>query len=151
MKFYKQLCAHNPPESIGDCFRTALGCLLDLPPEAVPHFVKAHYEEDDPENKNFKAHVREWLLPFGYAMIQMCFMLAQDDKISDVLEHIARVNGDDVLYLLTGKSILGPHVVVCRGSGIFWDPSPQNTGIVAPINGCVWAEFLIPSKMRYNP
>jgi hypothetical protein len=150
MKFYKQLCKHNPPESIGDCFRTALGCLIDRPPESVPHFVKMFYNTPDPDNKLFKEAVRDWLRPLGYSMIQMCFALAQDDKIQDVLEHIARVNGDDVLYLLTGKSILGPHVVVCRGPKIFWDPSPENTGIVAPIDGHLWAEFLISNKMRYD-
>lgn len=40
---FKQLYCHNPEgvgeETIGDCFRTAIGVLLDLPPAEIPHFA----------------------------------------------------------------------------------------------------------------
>lgn len=45
---YKQLYGHNPDQGIfGDCFRTALGCLLNLPPEKVPHFYDGCGPDDD--------------------------------------------------------------------------------------------------------
>ena len=43
MEFYKQLNEHNPDEGVyGDCYRTAIGCLLNIPPEFVPHFCEPH-------------------------------------------------------------------------------------------------------------
>ena len=38
---YKQLNHHDPDNGIiGDCYRTAIACLLDLPPDALPNYCE---------------------------------------------------------------------------------------------------------------
>jgi len=38
MKFYKQKYLHDPGNGvIGDCYRTAIGCILEIDPMELPH------------------------------------------------------------------------------------------------------------------
>lgn len=151
MIFRKQLCAHNPPISVGDCHRTALGCLLDVEPQDVPHFAEIYWNEEKLQTFEEKRHVREWLEGFGVSEVTYGFQCHSYEDIRNLMKLQANVNGEDIVYMLIGKSNIGNHVVICRGAEFLWDPSPSNDFIVAPVDDCIWFTHLVPSFTRYNP
>jgi len=46
LKYYKQLFKHDPGKkaNAGDCYRTALACLLGKPPDNLPYFLEEPYD-----------------------------------------------------------------------------------------------------------
>lgn len=139
MKF-KQLYRHNPPHSYGDCFRTVLGCLLDLPPEKVPHFYDGYDKDDDCTAAN--QQIGYWLSQQGYVMVQFAY----ECPVHQVLEFMGTSN-PNVYYLITGRSVTGNnHVCVGLGDKIVWDPAPEGKGLIGPnSNGQVIIEVLVPT------
>lgn len=134
-----------------DCFRTALGCMLDLEPQDVPDFV----EEDGGEgawSEEGKDRVRAWLQDRGYDMIDTAYTVA-DRPLQDLLGHIRHIQGRDIIYMCVGKNPRGePHVVICRGDSILWDTSPINCGIPDGFeDGVYWVYYIAKSFMRYTP
>lgn len=52
----KQLFTDGPPaRPVGDCWRTCIAMLLDLPVEEVPHFVDLFYDDDEVTTKRWPA------------------------------------------------------------------------------------------------
>jgi hypothetical protein len=142
MKQYKQLYAHNPPYTYGDCYRTAIGCLLDVPPEEVPHFYGIYPDDVD------KAHELrdDWLRSRGYRVANFVY----ECSVKRALWAMGQ-NNPGLLYMMSGQSGSNPdisHVVVCRGGDVIWDPSPDETGIVGPNkDGQIIIELLMPARM----
>lgn len=137
MQFHKGITSHNPPHSYGDCWRTALGCLLDLRPEQVPHFVEMYI---DKSTEAMTEHIQNWLGLRGYHLLVMGF--ADPGSV----EEACNFGDGKVLYMLGGTSRNKTnHVVICHHGGIFWDPSPANTGIVGPLDdGTYQISILVP-------
>ena len=141
---YKQLYGHNPDKGIfGDCYRTAIGCLLNMPPEKVPHFYDGCRPEDDATEQN-KA-IKYWLEQQGFHIVQ----IAYECELEKLL-HAQSLNNPEVYYMLSGKS--GKHncnhVVIACGGQIVWDPSRENSGISGKnINGQLICEYLVPMSM----
>jgi hypothetical protein len=155
MKFHKQTMPHVPSiGKIGDCFRTVLACLLDLEVDEVPHFHLIHWDKtaEKPwiESPAFKKHLRNWLTSKGYALIEIPYHSEEGTPPDDLMKHLASKDGEDMCYMLSGMSVVTPHVVICRGSKMLWDPSRENVGIIAPLEGAYWVGYLISGKMRYN-
>lgn len=121
---YKQLLRHDPENGVwGDCGRTALACILDLPPASVPHFWDggACGHELDVKENEFLSH---------HGMYKITF--AVTGTLEEVLDYFGDITCGSH-YVLVGKSRLGcNHAVVCRGSAIVHDPSQDDTGIVGP-------------------
>lgn len=94
----------NDPRNIpGDCMRTAVASLLDMPTEAVPHFVLF----DD-----WFAAFSLWLKGRGLRVIA----LAEPDREC----------------LALGMSPRGvEHIVVWGRRGLIHDPHPSRAGVVA--------------------
>jgi hypothetical protein len=133
-----------------DCFRTALGCLLNLEPQDVPHFVRndggmaGHWTE---EGRN---HVRDWLKEHSVEMLESGFYLGEG-TLDMLMNNITYLHGRDIIYLLTGANAKGlPHVVICRGDKLLWDPSPIHSELPGPLNGTYWVAFFSSSFFRYN-
>lgn len=140
----KQKFRHDPENGVfGDCFRTVLACLLDMPRDDVPHFFDGLHDAAIPDDKQ-KA-VRDWLLSKGYGKVAVAF----DSKfgVSAILNVMGTINCD-VLWMLSGRSETGcNHVVICRGGEIIHDPSLTDAGIIGPCDdGFFWAEFLVPAS-----
>lgn len=139
---YKQLNRHRPNEGvIGDCWRTAIGCLLDLPPDQVPHFCDGDaWDKTDVAN----AATRAWLLSRGYGFVEFAF----SGQLEQILQSIA-ANSPRAYYLLGGNSRNGVgHVVICCDDGIVWDTSLDDSGIVGPgPDGFYWITFLVPAQI----
>lgn len=135
---YKQLYRHNPEEGIwGDCHRTAIGCLLDIPPENVPHFMEGGKED-------WHKAEEAWLREKGLKAFVVLFQ-ADLDK---VLEHLELMN-PKVYGLLGGMSRTGcGHSVVICGGEIVWDPSLNDSGIVGPMDdGFYWVTYFTPVNL----
>lgn len=136
----KQLFTHNPPTSIGDCERTAIACLLDLPVTSVPHFGALHWDD----STAFKSAEDAYLLSVGYSRVQIPY----NDDLDSVLGSM-RYCASNVYYLLSGTSLTGVnHAVICLNDRIVWDPSTVDSGIIAPCSdGHYWVTLLIPLNL----
>ncbi|WP_414461778.1 hypothetical protein [Hyphomicrobium sp. DY-1] len=135
----KQRNKHDPENGIyGDCHRAAIATVLDLDIDAVPHFA-----DGDPGDLIFATREQEFLRAHGLFPIAFPFNVVEGQSLDEILDMIGRLNGDDFVYLLGGKSRTGVnHTVVCQGGRIAHDPSPRDAGIVAPCDdGFYWLTF----------
>ena len=165
---HKQLLLHDPDNGVyGDCYRTALGCLLDMPPEQVPHFLENLGA--DSTGTEWQAARDLWLAEQGYRRLRIGFQPATEAAVEIIREMVTEDGGDPdtdvypaglpgllqmmghvnpgIYYLLVGMSSSGVnHVVIGCGDEIVHDPHPSNVGVVAPIEefGMYEFEFLIP-------
>ena len=132
---YKQLHRHDPDAGKwGDCGRTVIACLLDIPPLVVPHFWHGGDRAYSDPNSACKA----WLADRGYVIYD--FPIKGDTwGVDDVLGYVGN-NNPDMYWCLLGKSRTGVnHIVICRGDEIVHDPSRVNAGIVGPtVEGDWW-------------
>lgn len=137
---YKQLFRHDPGGIQGDCYRTAIGCLLDLPPAYVPHF----YRNADISDAEGKRHANAWLAERGLALISLGLTLPDPLDLT-----FMALGSPGLYYLLSGRSRNGTnHVVVCCGGEIVHDPALDESGIVGPTDvGCYFIEIIVPSRM----
>ena len=144
MIFRNQLYRNEPHNEIyGDCQRTVIACLLDLEPHAVPHFVQNQYTTPGYDWQDaMEAFLNERGLT--YTEIQ----LTGEASLSDVLS--TRISFPDHYYILAGMSPRGVnHVVIGCGDKIVWDPHPDATGLIGPLNYGVWEmAFIQPISMK---
>lgn len=137
---FKQLLTHDPKRGVyGDCHRTAIGSIFDIPPEQMPHF----YDRDRTEDQA-RQLVDEWLAARGLTQILLPFWEGGNhaDSLGDVLSKVSRWNSGQY-HLLSGTSrnSLG-HSVVCLDGVIVHDPAPTDGGIIGPLDdGCYWVTF----------
>ncbi len=141
LRYQTQANRHDPANGIyGDCARTAIACMLEVPRDDVPHF----YEFDgDPD---FYKKMDAWLRDHGLARVSMAFN--GDDGLNSVLSCIGHLN-PGLRFLLVGASKTGVnHVVICQDGKIDHDPSITQSGIVGPCepDGFYWMEFFTPTR-----
>lgn len=133
----KQLFRHNPAAGTwGDCYRTAVACLLDLAPAEVPHVY-----DQGASGEEGMAAMKAFLAARGLVPVTIIYDGAADlQQVLTAREHY----DPGVSFLLTGQSRNGTdHVVVARGGKIIWDPSLDDSGIVGPCaDGHWWVEYL---------
>lgn len=145
MKYHKQLFRHRPEEDlIGDCHRTALACLLDYEPAAVPHFAQEHWL--DPDGIGFDRTVRRWLESQGYKLVSVAYTVESLEQLMGIMS----LSAPEVFYLLGGTSRNGTnHTVIGCGGAIAHDPSLDDSGIVGPLldMGVYLVQFLIPLNL----
>jgi hypothetical protein len=140
MKLTKQLNLHKPEEGVwGDCFRTALACLLNLDPEEVPHF---NDRSDGRNDEDVSREVNKWIRKQGLALISVFF--TGETPIEAVLA-TADYGSFGLPFLLSGTSRTGvDHVVICHRGEIVWDPSQVDSGIIGPMANGQWlVEWLV--------
>ena len=142
MKYHKQLNRHDPANGVyGDCFRTALACLLDLDqPAALSNFAERSFKE----GTDIVALANIELVPRGYYFFEMPLVGDLDQLLMNAERHFP-----DVRWLLTGMSRNQVnHVVVCHGGKIIHDPSQDESGIVGPTtDGNYWVGFVVPDTL----
>ncbi len=132
---HKQKFLHDPDNGIyGDCHRTALASLLDLPIDSVPHFMV-----NNPDGGKFRKHQREFLAKLGLYPIEICY----DHELENFLSGIDLCNSG-IKFLLSGQSANGTNHTVIAGEGkILHDPARDDSGIVGPCDdGFYWVTFI---------
>lgn len=140
MKTYKQLIRHDPStQTCGDSYRTALACLLEVPPEEVAHIPASAWGDDD----LFHEHFDNVLLEFGYVTTTTTYGCSLPDLL-----RTQQLHNPGVYYLLMGLGNNGTnHVVIGCGNKIVWDPCPDESGIIGPCEtGVFYVSFLVSIK-----
>lgn len=132
MRHHKQLFRHDPANGVyGDCFRTAVACLLDLDPQLLPH---DHCELEDGEQMR---RMNAWLARRDLVLINFGF--PADRPVADLLASMVHAVGRECRFLLSGASPRGTcHVVVAHPTGIIHDPHPDGGGLVGPCPDGFW-------------
>lgn len=130
----KQLYRHDPDNGVyGDCWRTAIACLLDLPPEDVPHM---HVDSGVPNMAEQDRRMNEFLASRGLMLIGVPF---PGEMTLETLLAAVEVYSSGTRALLTGKSRTGcNHIVVLHQGAIEWDPAQTDSGIIAPADDGYW-------------
>ena len=149
MKPFTGIIPHIPSQGLyGDCYRTALGCLLDLPPEQVPHFL-----DGDADDWIYQRDA--WLADRGLGLVTVLLSPpARSDSdervgLDAILASMEGIN-TGMHYLLCGDTIDGVgHTVVCCGGKVVHNPNANACPIVAPMGGTDYYElqFLVPNSM----
>lgn len=148
---HKQLFRHRPLDGIwGDCRRTALACLLNLPsPEDAPHVI-GEYEAAKARGENYDWEMAQerWLNSLGYTIATIHWDGA-NTSIEQLFTYMESCN-EHVLYLLGGTSPRGTnHTVIARGGEFFHDPHPDGGYLVGPLDNGFWGvTFLLPVMMK---
>lgn len=129
----KQLNLHDPANGVwGDCYRTAIACLLDLRPEEVPHLNEDTGAGDMADQDRKMA---AWLGERGLTVFSFPMGDAPIDTILTCLDswnHGQR-------FMLTGTSTTGcNHVVICKDKAIEWNTSLTGAEIVGPCDDGFW-------------
>jgi hypothetical protein len=98
--------------SEGNCWQAAVASVLDLPLEAVPHFVKI----SDDGGQHWWLHTLDFLSDYGYTL-------------EVIREHL----DTDEYYFVSGPSPRGQelhHVVIYKNGRMVHDPHPDGTGVL---------------------
>ena len=137
MQYHTQLIKHNPAQGqFGDCYRTALACILDMAPEDVPHYAD---REDwlDLSNK--------WLKSQGFGNFSVAFKV---DSYKDVIRGLG-VTNPDIYYILRGASAAGPnHCFIGVNNDIIHDVSGRCELPTGPCkDGLYWLQVLVSIKV----
>lgn len=138
----KQKYKHNPEiGQYGDCDRTTIACILDMPRDDVPNWAEQFWPTNDLEGWNNAKN--QWLKSRGFGVVTIC---CNGCGLNDLLNSIGYLN-KDAYWLLTGLSKNKTnHVVVCHGNKIVWDPAIDDSGIIGPtLDSNYYVDFIVPS------
>lgn len=130
---------HEPEnETYGDCLRACVASLLDLEPDAVPHFF-----HDNCEGAEGFRRLTEYLDGRGLAPI--CFSFAGVPIAEFLASTIVAIPNSHFLLLGVTENG-GEHVVVCHQGKVVHDPAWVRSPMTSPINGEVWQVMVIGIK-----
>jgi hypothetical protein len=128
MKPYKMIAAEGEP---GDCLRTAIACLLEIGPVAVPHFT---VDDDVPTDQVWR-NVDAWLATQG--MTAWFAAYPGEVPLDQVLLSVASLNPDKY-YIVGGRGYLSDHVVIALNDKIVHDPARLGGGLSGPNEQGFW-------------
>ena len=137
----KQAHFHAPHRGIqGDCYRTAVACVLGVQRDTVPH---SHDEQTGEESAAF---MDAWLKQHGLHRI---WMPVGGDDFKTVANNLYP-RGSGLSCIITGE---GPrsvnHVIVVHGVDDFWCPTlgqvSADVALVGPAlpDGYFWVEWIV--------
>lgn len=136
---HTQRIKHDPKNGQwGDCYQTAIACLLDMDPEDVPHFMHG-------DSENAYKKTSEWLRGRGYNRFTMPYFTYNIQLILDIM----KVNNENIYYFIQGKSSVGAnHIFIGLNDKIVHDPSGRNETPYGPCDeGYYWVEVLVPLQV----
>lgn len=140
MRFHTQAFRHDPDNGVfGDCYRTAVACLLDMERDDVPHVYDKGYVNETPGTEPMLAFLNSQSLHLIWCNFPGEMSLTDALRSADLF-------GNKLPFLLSGTSKNGTnHVVVCADAKIIHDPSIDQSGIVGPCNEGYWViEWIVP-------
>ena len=138
---YKQVYRHDPENGIyGDCQRTVVGCLLNIEPEKIPHWLDLGADPDAYDN--WRANMDAWLAGCGLGYVSIPYDSSNHSQES-ILTNFG-LHNPGINHIFVGKSRTGvSHCVIARDGEIVHDPSLDNVGIVGPCDDGFYAIELI--------
>lgn len=129
---HKQFITHDPENGqFGDCFRTAIACILDTDPLFVPHAGKngeAGWVEGCKE-------VDEWLKSRHNA-----YLVSFKWRATEIEEALQTVQ----YHLMGGRSAIGGHYTVGYAGKMVHNPSKNPDAVFGPDeDGCYTVTFIV--------
>ena len=137
MQYHTQLIKHNSTQGqFGDCYRTALACILDMEPEEVPDYSN---------NESFAELTNEWLLEKGLKRFSIAY---SGENYRDLICDMS-INNSGIYYLLFAQSPSKTnHCYVCLNDDIIHDPSGRDETPIGPCDdGYFWIEVLVSKQV----
>jgi len=123
MKYHLQKFKHKDGNNIhGDCWRTAIACILDLERDEVPHVYESELYKTG--KASAEALMGKWLLDRGYTLVEIPYACNVDELLDSTVMVMSP-------YLISAQSPRYDtnHVVIAQGGVIIHDPA----GDVEPI------------------
>ncbi|WP_139798134.1 hypothetical protein [Fulvimarina manganoxydans] len=119
---------------MGDCYRTALACVLGLDRDEIPHLFQ---DNQNCEGLEFDALYNRELAKRGLTTAQFCM----GTDLDLALECMSKWVEPDTWWILSATSGNDEnHAFVCRGDVVVFDPSQNDAGIKGPTStGHYWA------------
>lgn len=112
---------HEPPDSVGDCFRCCIASILDLRADQVPHFFEGEAFDDESGRIGIK-RLQDFLQPMGLYYFECEF----DAKVLAAWTEYL-----DCHYVFSGKGPRGHrHATVGRNGAMAHDPHPSRGGVI---------------------
>ena len=141
MLYHYQKYQHDPENgTYGDCFRTALACIMDLQRDDVPHFMDGVNDCD--KDKTWE-RINTWLKENHQSAL--FFVAYSDSDLSNLLQSMKILN-PGIPYLLAGQSVRGfAHQVVACDDKIIWCPADGKDGkLIGPCDdGYYWVNLVV--------
>jgi hypothetical protein len=131
-----QIFQHDPQRGVwGDCYRTAIACLLDVAPAELPH-VHAEVSGDDQDDA-----IDAWLAPRGLRLIRFAIRWP-NSTVEQVCDYASYMRAGR--FILGGRSPRGwPHVIIADRTGMVHDVHPSGGGLIGPhATGDWWLTFV---------
>lgn len=145
MRLQLNTVAHNPPHSYGDCFRTCVAVMLDLPAEQVPHVFSRG--EDGP---TAHAAMDAWLAGRG---LELMWVIYPGDTTT--LEQVMRsfeVNNPGLPVMIGGLSRPGcGHFIVAQHGEVACDPAPgrdNEAALIGPHDDGMWVVGILVARLN---
>lgn len=137
----QQAFLHKPDEGqFGDCYRTCLAMMADVPRDTVPHEHRKFADATE-QHQMFAP----WLNEQGLAIAAFRFSGADLDWVKLAME----TWNPGLPCILSGKSPRGTsHSVVMLPGGEILDPHPDQTGLVGPESDGAWTIEVLASARR---
>jgi len=138
---HKQLHYHKPEfNEIGDCWRTCVACILNVPPHTIPH----HYKEMWQGTVDIAQEVHKAtnvLLRERYGIQYVEYPISCTlEELKTYCNHYYH----DHHVMIGCNSIHGGHSVIMRNDDYMWDPAIDNSGCVGPMkDGYFWIGLLV--------
>lgn len=141
----KQLHLHKPDEgSYGDCWRTCLACILDKPPEAIPHYYATFWMDGTNISNLVHNATNNFFLEAGWGVRFVEYPIECDyEQLRTYIDHYFK----DMYVIVGCNSKNGGHSVIMKGYDYIWDPAIDNSGCVGPMDdGYYWIGLLVSTK-----
>lgn len=138
MKEFTQTSLHPK----GNCWQTAVACILEVDPEELPSQVDSYYEDKKEDGSivlrmNYNNPLQYYLKKHhGLAYVEFYYPEEAFQQIT--------ISG---LHLMTGTTIRSAqqdgcrHVVVGKDGKVLWDPHPSRAGLLDDIKFSVLCPF----------
>lgn len=144
MKAQLNRVPHDPPRSYGDCYRTCVAALLDLPADDVPHVFS--HGQDGP---TAHAAMGAWLAARGQRLIWMAF--GATTTLDEICTTIEAYN-PGLPAIIGGLSRPGcGHFVVAQHGVVACDPAPgshKEAPLIGPHDDGMWVVCFIGVNLR---
>jgi hypothetical protein len=126
----------------GNCWQTAVACVLEVDPDTMPSQVDSYYEDkrDDGSvvlrmsyNNPLQAYLKKH---HGLAYVEFHY---PEEAFANI-----RVRG---YHIMTGETVRSAdyngmrHVVVGKDGQVVWDPHPSRAGLIGDIKFAVLCSF----------
>lgn len=134
----------------GNCWQTAVACLLEVEPSTLPPQGEYDWRRQGPDGKT--EYGPSYSVPLGAYLRKHHELAYVECHGPEELLGLLRI-AEPGWHLMTGRTVRSDaffgmrHVVVGRHGKVAWDPHPSRAGLLEEVR---WA-FLVPFPKSWEP